>query len=182
MKVHVDTNVLVDFVCNRQGFVDEAKKFSKIRRCQFIQQQNSLMYLVSNNISTFLMFYRLHCHPGRQGQHPARQGAAAADGGRVSLHQARLCHHRPARQTEDRQLQILRCHRKFLAQEVRRGRRTSQASMGVCRRYSALAVPHSRKQMACCVPQSGSGTCPSDPSHATRHARIIWAKCGSRWL
>ena len=27
MKVHVDTNVLVDFVCNRQGFVDEAKKF-----------------------------------------------------------------------------------------------------------------------------------------------------------
>ena len=26
MKVYVDTNVLVDFVCNRQGFVEEAKK------------------------------------------------------------------------------------------------------------------------------------------------------------
>ena len=27
MKVHVDTNVLVDFVCNRQDFAEEAKKF-----------------------------------------------------------------------------------------------------------------------------------------------------------
>ncbi len=26
MKVYVDTNVLVDFVCNRQGFVEDAKK------------------------------------------------------------------------------------------------------------------------------------------------------------
>lgn len=26
MKVYVDTNVLVDFVCNRQGFVEEVKK------------------------------------------------------------------------------------------------------------------------------------------------------------
>ena len=27
MKVYVDTNILVDFVCNRQGFSEDAKKF-----------------------------------------------------------------------------------------------------------------------------------------------------------